>query len=100
MGHTSPTGNMRIYAKSLDFFNLIHERKRSLISVEMSTALRTVLGAEMNDPDITDSTYLNVFSCDSFIYPFTQQINIYKVTTLWDTSGKKTGLLKIFPVET
>ena len=53
----------------------------------------------MNDPDITDSTYLNVFSCDSFIYPFTQQINIYKVTTPWDTSGKKTGLLKIFPVE-
>ena len=53
----------------------------------------------MNDPDTADPTYLNVCSCDSFIYPFTPQINIYKVTTLWDISVKKTGLLKIFPVE-
>ena len=65
----------------------------------MSTAFRTVLGTEMNDPDTADPTYLNVYSCDSFIYPFTPQINIYKVTTLWDISVKKTGLLKIFPVE-
>ena len=53
----------------------------------------------MNDPDTADPIYLNVCSCDSLIYPFTRQINIYKVTTLWDVSVKKTGSLKIFPVE-